>query len=232
MFTYDPHTHKVLLTTYTDKNGPKELILIFETELTGDRLKEAIKDATRMYLMTESGKAVLQQNNNVFNYGDFVDHVPPDMQACFDIKLAAAIPTDADADHNENLADGLDVETIELAQALASQFSRNTTRPVHMDITGMTADQLADWLNSLDRQPLRDDIYGWVMDMASFIEYVDSKCFIDYDGYGELVFDDMLVSNSTTQLSAKVLIIQQKIVPLHGLYDKLGCRVKIVWHNR
>ena len=78
-----------------------------------------------------------------------------------------------------------------------------------------------------------DDI-GTLMTYKDFIDSVNCGCFIDYDGYGELVIDGhSCVVNSCTDISTmKMYFGETGSVPFYKLHEIFGDDMKILWFNR
>lgn len=215
MFTYDPKTHKVMLTTYHDGGQTKGLVLVFATPLKANEIRPTIYRMVRDYLSTPGGQAVLQRNNGVFDYGDLVDNIMPSFSAPYGLVLAAAIPSDIETDHDENLAQYLDIKPCE-----------------PLPLENMDSQQLAALLQTQPHTHISDLAKECLMNMDAFIESVESGCIIDDDGCGDLVFNDRTIDMAVLDLPNQSVVIGQDSIKLRTLYNKLGDAVRVAWYNK
>lgn len=232
MFTYDPKTHKVLFTSYSDRGEPRGLVMVFATKLKTSEIKPAIRNIVKEYLLTPEGRAVLNRNHGIFDYGDFIDCITPADAARHGLTPVISFPADISDDHAENLASDFDPECADIGLALAETFAP-TPKPSPEHIAANIKDFLA-------RQPsaeLTDSDKTHLIPLAEFIDCVDSKCFIDYDGCGKLVLDDRHLMGSCTILSENAMQFDNgdepvQTIPLRTLKKVFGDRAQVVWYNR
>lgn len=74
--------------------------------------------------------------------------------------------------------------------------------------------------------------YGDVMTMSSFIDCVKCGGFIDYDGYGQLVYKGQQVKNSTTRCDDDEFEICGECYSMKDIKTMFGKDMKVVWFNR
>lgn len=73
--------------------------------------------------------------------------------------------------------------------------------------------------------------YGVVMTLNSFIACVKSGGFIDYDGYGKLVYKGKQVENSTI-CDEEEFEIENEIYTMKSIKKIFGNEIGVVWFNR
>lgn len=90
---------------------------------------------------------------------------------------------------------------------------------------------MLDILKECDFEPY-DDL-GTMFSLKEFEEDVDRGCIMDYDGFGEVMIDGMIVSNSYVYTNTKTVFIPGTgSVSFHLLSEIFGNRAKICWYNK
>lgn len=78
-----------------------------------------------------------------------------------------------------------------------------------------------------------DESNGSLYSVEEFAEEVDSRCILDYDGWGALVLDHNLVSNSSVVCHWKAVMLRDiGIVSFDTLIKLFGDRAEIQWYNK
>ena len=75
--------------------------------------------------------------------------------------------------------------------------------------------------------------FGHVMQYEQFKKAVDSYCITDYDGRGDLILFDKVVSDTSIWVHNKTVHFYNKFfVPFDVLYSIFGDDMKILWFNK
>lgn len=75
--------------------------------------------------------------------------------------------------------------------------------------------------------------FGCVMPYEQFKKAVDSYCITDYDGSGDLILFDKVVSDTSIWVYNKTVHFYNKFfVPFDVLYSIFGDDMKILWFNK
>lgn len=79
----------------------------------------------------------------------------------------------------------------------------------------------------------RMDMWGDIMSYDEFTACVRSYGITDYDGFGEIMLFDKVVSNSSVICDTKSVFIEDKFfIPFEYLYSIFGDDIKFIWHNK
>lgn len=75
--------------------------------------------------------------------------------------------------------------------------------------------------------------FGDVMTYEDFIRDVEDYCITDYDGCGDLILYDKVVTYASTWIHNRcIYFVDKLIVPFDTLHSIFGNDMKIIWFNK
>lgn len=78
-----------------------------------------------------------------------------------------------------------------------------------------------------------DEKCGSLLALSEFIDQVDNKLIMDYDGFGDVIYKGEEIKNAILYVDLQLIGLSDSVFfPLNKLYEIFGNDIKIDWHNK
>ena len=78
-----------------------------------------------------------------------------------------------------------------------------------------------------------DEKCGSLVALSEFMDQVDNKLIMDYDGFGDVIYKGEEIENAIPYVNLQLIGLSDSVFfPLDKLYRIFGNDIKIDWHNK
>lgn len=78
-----------------------------------------------------------------------------------------------------------------------------------------------------------DEKCGSLLALSEFIDQVDNKLIMDYDGFGDVIYKGEEIKNAILYVDLQLIGLSDSVFfPLDKLYEIFGNDINIDWHNK